>query len=343
MTALDGHTHRKGAAAAIVIVVAAATRVVAAIAIMVVLAGAVIIIAAAATHVIIMVAVVITALLACAAIVVAAASALVVMPAGSLVVAAAIMIMPAGIIPVLAGTSLIVATTGTLVVVSASAGILVPAVAVVLAIAYVLVVGVGGADHAEHGIHGFVELAFDKSGGVGGKAHLAHAHRGEHGALKAQGVAEHPAIRPAQKRGDAHGQVLLAKRPGKTRCVPHPGRKCLVTRSGSLKRPLQRGTRARKGTGEQRDEPGRKLLAQTLQVDLFAFAQARRQTSQCLFCLRHLDPLLFGESPLQAARCQMAPASPGPIQNGRPTVAACHLQDALMSQSLTRPRRSRSA
>ena len=48
MTALDGHTHRKGAVAAIVIVVAAATRVVAAIAIMVVLAGAVIVIAAAA-------------------------------------------------------------------------------------------------------------------------------------------------------------------------------------------------------------------------------------------------------------------------------------------------------
>lgn len=343
MTALDGHTHRKGAVAAIVIVVAAATRVVAAIAIMVVLAGAVIVIAAAATRVIIIVAVAITALLACAAIVVAAASALVGMPAGSPVVAAAIVIMPAGTIPVLAGTSLIVATTGTLVVVSASAGILVVAVAVVLAIVCVLVVGVGGADHAEHGVHRLVELALDKSSGVGGKAHLTHAHRGEQGTLKAQGIAEHPAIGPTEKRCDTHRQALLPKRPGKTRCVPHPGRKCLVARSGSLKRLLQRGTRARKGTGEQRDEPGRKLLAQTLQVDLFAFAQARRQTPQCLFCLRHLDPLLFGESPLQAAYCQMAPASPGPIQNGRPAVAACHLQDALMSQSPTRPRRSRSA
>ena len=302
MTALDGHTHRKGAVAAVVIVVAAATRVVAAIAIMVVLACAVIVIAAA--RVIIIVAVVITALLACAAIVVAAASALVGMPAGSLVVAVAIVIMPAGIIPVLAGTSLIVATTGTLVVVSASAGILVPAVAVVLAIAFVLVVGVGGADHAEHGVHGLVELALDKSSGVGGEAHFTHAHRGEQGALKAQGVAEHPAIRPAEKRGDAHRQALLAKRPGKARCIPHPGRKCLVARAGSLKRLLQRGARARKGTGEQRDEPGRKLLAQALQVDLFAFAQARRQTPQCLFCLRHLDPLFSCEPPRRAACCQ---------------------------------------
>ena len=227
--------------------------------------------------------------------------------------------------------------------VSASAGILVVAVAVVLAIVCVLVVGVGGADHTEHGVHRLVELTLDKSGGVGGKAHLAHAHRGKQGALKTQGVAEHPAIRPAEKRGDTHRQALLPKRPGKTRCVPHPGRKCLVARSGSLKRLLQRGTRARKGTGEQRDEPGRKLLAQTLQVDLFAFAQARRQTPQCLFCLRHLDPLFSCEPPRRAACCQMTPASPGPIQNGRPAVAACHLQDALMSQSLTRPRRSRSA
>ena len=76
-----------------------------------------------------------------------------------------------------------------------------------------------------------------------------------------------------------------------------------MTRTSGLKRLLQRGARTRKGAGEQRDEPGRKLLTQTLQVNFLAFAQARRQTPQCLFCLRHLDPLLFGEPPLQAACC----------------------------------------
>ena len=289
-------------------------------------------------------AVVITALLACAALIIAAASALVGVPAGTLVVTIVIMSAGTTSLVVLAGTSLIVTATGALMVVTACAAILALAVTVALAGACVLsVVGAGGADHAEHGVHGFVELALDKGGGVGGKAHLAHAHRGEQGALKAQGVAEHTPVRPAQKRGDAHRQALLAKRPGEARCIPHPGRKRLMARTGGLKRLPQRGARARKGAGEQRDEPGRKLLAQAFQVDFLAFAQARRQTPQCLFCLRHLDPLLFGEPPLQAACCQMAPASPGPIQNGRPAVAFCHLQDVLMSQSLTRPRRSRSA
>ena len=50
-------------------------------------------------------------------------------------------------------------------------------VVVALAGACVLiVVGMSSADHAEHGVHGFVELALDKSSGVGGKTHLAHAH-----------------------------------------------------------------------------------------------------------------------------------------------------------------------
>ena len=275
LAALDGHAHRKGAVAAVVIVMAAATRVVTAIAIMVVLTGAVIVIAAA--------------------------SALVGVPAGTLIVAVAIVVMAAGTVivltvtralmvmsagttslVVLAGTSLIVTVTAAIVVVTASAGFLVLAVAITLAGAGIpvvaLVVGAGGANHAEHGVHGFVELAFDKGGGVGGKAYLAHAHRGEQGALKAQGVAEHAPVRPAQKRGDAHRQALLAKRPGEARCISHPGRKRLMTRTSGLKRLLQRGARTRKGAGEQRDEPGRKLLAQAFQVDFLAFAQARRQT-----------------------------------------------------------------
>ena len=65
------------------------------------------------------------------------------------------------------------------------------AIVLVIAIAGTLirVVLAGGANDAEDGVHGFVELPLGKRSRIGGQTHLGHAGGGQNRALKAQRVA----------------------------------------------------------------------------------------------------------------------------------------------------------